>query len=188
MIAAPNKVRYLHVTIEQQTRNWVASFVIKLNLCPFARREMDRNTIRIQVCDATEIEPALDAVITEAKLLDETADIETTLLVFPSFVSDFYDYLDFADLAESHLHLNNYEGVYQLATFHPDYCFADSAPDDPANYTNRSPFPMLHLLREASLDKAIAYYGDTSAIPDNNIACLRQLGLDGIQKLLSGTN
>lgn len=96
-------------------------------------------------------------------------------------LSIFYDYLDFVDLAEQLILQEGFEGVFQLASFHPDYFFADSEMDDVANYTNRSPYPMLHILREESLDKAIDTYGDTSAIPENNIRCLRGLGLDKVK-------
>jgi len=119
----------------------------------------------------------------EIDALNVNSSIETTLLVFPSFLSDFFDYLDFVDLAEKILHHNGYEGIYQLATFHPNYCFADENPDDVTHHTNRSPFPMLHLLREEHIEKAIEYYGDTEKIPENNMACLRQLGLENVKKI-----
>lgn len=101
---------------------------------------------------------------------------ETTLLVFPTLFKSFDHYLDYVELAENLLFELGYEGVYQLATFHPDYCFADADPLDAANYSNRSPYAMVHLLREASVERAIAFYGDTAAIPERNIAYLTALG------------
>lgn len=171
--------------IIQQTTNWIRSFIIKLNICPFAKRELDRGRVRIKVIAAPKIELALEEVMMEANILDTQAEVETTLLIFPTLFRDFFSYLDFVELADSLMLSSGYEGIYQLATFHPDYCFADVDFDDVANYTNRSPYPMLHLLREESVEKAIEYYGDTEQIPVNNITNLRKLGLTEIEKLLA---
>lgn len=171
--------------IIQQTKNWIRSFIIKLNICPFAKREVERETVRIQVSSAKKIEQALEELMLEIDLLNHRREIETTLLIFPSLFNDFFYYLDFVDLSETLMLDSDYAGIYQLATFHPDYCFADVDFDDVSNYTNRSPYPMLHLLREGSVEKAIEYYGETEKIPETNIATMRQLGLEGILKLLS---
>ena len=104
--------------------------------------------------------------------------------MFPTLFKSFDHYLDYVELAESLLVDLGYEGVYQLATFHPDYCFADAEPEDAANYTNRSPYAMVHLLREASVEKAIAFYGDTEQIPERNIAHLTELGSAAAEELL----
>ena len=112
----------------------------------------------------------------EVQWLDEHSETATTLLVFPTLFKNFDHYLDFVELAESMLVDQGYEGVYQLATFHPDYCFDGAEPDDAANYTNRSPYAMVHLLREESVEQAIAFYGDTDAIPERNIAKLTAMG------------
>ena len=173
-----------HESLSQlKTVRWVREFVIKLNICPFAKYEMDKGSVRIQESLAQSVEQAIKDLIAAFETLNSNAAIETILLVFPSFLNDFFDYLDFVDLAESFLITLGYEGIYQLATFHPDYCFADASPDDVTNYTNRSPYPMLHLLRESSIERAIAYYGNTEDIPENNMACLRQLGLDEVKQL-----
>ena len=169
----------------EQTARWVREFVIKLNLCPFAKREMDKGSVRIQASHAKTVEDAMTELMLEVNELNVNPSIETTLLVFPSFLSDFFDYLDFVDMAEQILAENDYEGIYQLATFHPDYCFADTNPEDVTNYTNRSPYPMLHLLREEHIEQAIEYYGDTDKIPENNMACLRQLGLEMVKEMTS---
>ena len=167
----------------RQTVQWVREFVIKLNLCPFAQREMDKGSVRVQASEAETVDSALIDLMVEIELLSLNSDIETTLLVFPSCFADFFDYLDFIDLAEAMLLANGQEGIYQVATFHPDYCFADTNPDDVTNYTNRSPYPMVHLLREEQIEKAIAHYGDTEQIPENNMACLRKLGLEEVIRL-----
>ncbi len=172
-----------HSIYIQQTMQWIHSFVIHLNLCPFAKREMDRGSARFKVSSAVLVKPGLDFFMTEIECLNITPDIETSLLIFPFFLTDFFEFLDFVKRAHSMLYKNGYEGVYQLATFHPDYCFADTQTDDVTNYTNRSPFPTLHILREENVERAIAAYGDTEKIPKNNIACLRNLGLERVKQL-----
>lgn len=171
--------------ISQQTLQWVRSFVIKHNICPFAQHALDKSGLTVEICHAKDKEAALEALMTAIWRLDSDADIETSLLVFPTLFNDFFHYLDFVDLAEQLMFDQNYEGIYQLATFHPQYCFADVDFDDVSNFTNRSPYPMLHLLRESSIDKAIEYYGDTDQIPENNIAKMQSLGLAEIQKQLN---
>ncbi|MFP4263668.1 MAG: DUF1415 domain-containing protein [Halomonas sp.] len=158
------------------TRQWVETFVVARNVCPFAGREVERDSIRYVAVDAQAWEPALLALVDECERLDRTPAIETTLLVLTPGLEAFDDYLDFLGVAEALLADQGYEGIYQLASFHPDYVFADAEPDDPANFTNRSPFPMLHLLREAGLERALAHYPDPEAIPERNMAALRELG------------
>jgi hypothetical protein len=168
----------------QQTTQWIQSVVISLNLCPFAKREMDNNAVRIEVSSSTLFEKGINDLMTEMEYLDLNPTTGTTLLLFPHFLSDFLEYLDFVDLANEKMEQAGYQGIYQLATFHPAYRFHGTAADDVTNYTNRSPYPMLHLLREDMLDKAIAYYGNTEAIPENNMRCLRDLGLTEITNRL----
>jgi uncharacterized protein len=168
----------------QQTQQWIQSFIISLNLCPFAQREMDKGSVRIEVSSATTNEKALKDLKEEIALLNTNNKIETSFLLFPMFLQDFFDYLDFSYLAEASLLAQGYEGVYQLATFHPNYCFADANVDDVTNYTNRSPYPMLHILREESVEKAIAYFGNTGSIPENNMARLRMIGTDEVEKMV----
>lgn len=168
----------------ERTRWWVENFIIKLNICPFARREFRKNSILFQESSATTVEDALADFLIEIKRIQHSEDIETTLLIFPQMLQDFFDYLDFVELAEDLLIQEGFEGIFQVASFHPDYCFADAKMNDVANYSNRSPFPMLHILRESSLDKAIDNYGDTSTIPENNIRNLCELGLDEVKKIV----
>lgn len=161
----------------EQTIQWIQSVVIALNLCPFARREMDKNAVRIEVSSAIEFVQGINHLLSEIDYLNDNPKTGTTLLLLPHFLSDFHDYLDFVDLAnEALLHSGN-QGIYQLATFHPRYQFHGTEVNDVTNYTNRSPYPMLHLLREEMLDKAIAYYGNTKTIPENNIQLMKKLGL-----------
>ena len=175
--------------IEQQcittTRVWLESVVIGLNLCPFAKRELERGSIRMVVSTKTAVESCLLALIDECQRLDSNETIETTLLIFANAFKDFDDYLDCVGMAEALLSDQGYDGVYQLASFHPDYCFDGVPIDDAANYTNRSPYPMLHLLREASLEQAIAGYPEPELIPERNIKLTRQLGLAHMQALLA---
>ncbi len=168
------------------TRQWIETVVVGMNFCPFAKREMRRNTVRFITSPEPDIESILLQLIDECIHLDTDDGTQTTLLILPEGFAEFDDYLDLTGLAEDLLADRGYEGVYQVASFHPDYRFADADADDPANYTNRSPYPMLHLLREDGLEAAIASYPDPNAIPENNIAKARALGSDYWLKLMSG--
>lgn len=170
--------------IIKQTEAWLTSFIINYNICPFAKREHDRASIRYAVFDQNQIEQCLEFVIKECQILDTETNIETTLLIFPNTFKCFDNYLDFLSLAETLLTDLHYEGVYQLASFHPDYCFDGETSDDPANFTNRSPYPMLHLIRENSLEHALKSYPHPENIPERNIGLTRQLGLKKLQAIL----
>ena len=163
-------------TIIEQTLAWVRSFIVEHNICPFAKRELENGSIRVEVVRSKKMEVALEELVAEIEWLNEHPETETTLLVFPTLFKNFDHYLDYVELAESLLEEQGYDGIYQLATFHPDYCFADAEPEEASNYTNRSPYAMVHLLREASVEKAIAFYGDTALIPERNIAHLTAMG------------
>ncbi len=161
------------------TRKWLSDFVIEHNLCPFARRELANETIRFVESDASDIERLLGQLHQELMLLEQDATVETTLLIHPNVLSDFQDYLDFLDIANGLLIELDLEGIFQVASFHPDYQFADTKFSDPENLTNRSPYPMLHLLREASVEKAVASHPDPESIPERNIALMKQLFVEG---------
>jgi hypothetical protein len=169
----------------QQTRAWVNAVVIDQEFCPFAKREYDRNSIHYCVIESALPEDCLTALITECQRLDSDPDCETVLLILTQGFIDFEDFLELIDIAETLLIEQGYEGIYQLASFHPDYCFADAPQDDPANYTNRSPYPMLHLLREASIEAVLKRYPDPESIPERNIQHTRQLGIATLRKLLA---
>ena len=168
-----------------RTRQWIEKVVVGMNFCPFAKRELRRESVRFQVCPDPDMAAVLTELMRECVHLDADAATETTLLILPEGFADFDDYLDLAGLAEDLLADQGYEGVYQVASFHPDYRFADADADDPANFTNRSPYPMLHLLREASLESAIDNYPDPDSIPENNIAKARKLGADYWHRLMT---
>lgn len=167
------------------TQAWLKTVIIKHNICPFAKRELERGSIRFTVKHDTGIEDCLLGLIDECELLDSDDGIETSLLIYADAFAGFEDYLDFLELAEALLVEQGYEGIYQLASFHPDYCFDGAAPDDAANYTNRSPYPMLHLLREAGLERAISTYPEPETIPQRNIDLTRSLGAKKMQTLLA---
>jgi len=171
----------------RRTRRWVEDVVVAHNFCPFARREVERQSIRYTVSPESRVAGALEVLIDECIQLDCDSSIETTLLIYPQGFDVFEDYLDFAALAEALMIEQGYEGIYQLATFHPDYHFADAPGNDPANYTNRSPYPVLHIIREASLEKAIAGHPDPEGIPERNVSYARDLGLDVLRDLLEKT-
>lgn len=163
---------------------WLNNFVIHYNICPFARREQEKNSIRYLVLEGDDTEQHLEALIVEAEYLDHHPASETSLLIFSDGYQDFDDFLDLVAIADDLLIDQGYEGVYQLASFHPDYCFADASPDDAANYTNRSPYPMLHIIREASIETALTKYPDPEQIPERNMQLTRKLGLEKLQTLL----
>lgn len=170
------------------TQTWLDSFIIALNICPFARRERQRNSIRYRIAHTDQTAQTLETLIEECCHLDAHPETETTLLILPNGFSDFDDYLDMLAIAERLLLVQNYEGIYQLASFHPDYCFAmnnETEAEDPANYTNRSPYPMLHIIREESLENALASYPDPENIPVRNIKLTRELGIPKLRALLA---
>ncbi len=169
----------------KETITWLTGFVIEHNICPFAKREYDQNTIRYCVIDTADITESLTSLIMECLHLDSHREITTTLLILPNGFDNFDDFLDLLAFAEELLIEQGYEGVYQIASFHPDYCFQDVSPDDPANYTNRSPYPMLHVLRESSIEAALKSFPHPEKIPERNIQYTRQLGHSTLQKLLS---
>lgn len=167
-----------------QTKKWLETVIIAHNYCPFAKREVDKGSVRYQVIHETEFNSLLQSVIQECVWLDQNSDTETTLIIFPSNLNDFNSFLDCLVLAEDLLIAQGYEGKYQIASFHPDYYFQGSEMDDPANYTNRSPYPMFHLLREASVEVAIEKHSDADAIPERNVEYAREQGLDTMKALL----
>jgi hypothetical protein len=169
--------------IVEQTKKWITEVVIGCNFCPFASREFTRETIQYRVDRSVKLQPALEALMLECQRLDNEPGIETTLVILPEGFQKFNEYLDLVDLAEEIMQKSGYEGVYQLASFHPLYRFAGSKADDPANYTNRSVYPMLHLLREASIEKALSHYADPEQIPDNNIRFAREKGITYMKAL-----
>ena len=171
-----------HQTI-QATKNWLAHFVIKHNFCPFAAKPFRENRIRYVSYPVDTEEALVEKLIAEILLLKNASpqDVETSVVIAPDLLSNFLDYNQFLDVADSLLAELGVEGVIQIASFHPDYQFADLDRDDVRNYTNRSPYPMFHLIREASIEKACEVM-DTEAIPHRNMEVLLALGIEKVSK------
>lgn len=177
--------------IEQATRQWVEEVIVGFNFCPFAKREVVRNSIRYQVLSYSDrtnegFFDALDKLLQEFKYLDQHDGVETTLVVFTGLLDEFDDFLDFLNFAEKLLVDEGYEGIYQLAHFHPEYCFDGEPVTDPANYTNRSPYPTLHIIREASMEKVLANITHPEEIPERNIRLAREMGSEKLAAILKG--
>jgi len=170
--------------ITASVRRWVETVVVDLNLCPFAGRELRQERIRFVVTPATTEAQLLASLQTELEWLDTHPTTETTLLIHPRVLLDFGDYNQFLETADDLLGAMGVDGIYQVASFHPHYQFAETAAEDVENYTNRSPYPMLHLLREQSLECSIASYPDTDQIPLRNIALMKRLGIARLKQLL----
>lgn len=167
------------------TQRWLERAVIGLNLCPFAKAVHVKQQIRYVVSAACSADELLATLGDELALLAraEPQVIETTLLIHPQAMTDFLDYTAFLRQANRALRKGGYEGVLQIASFHPDYAFADSAPEDIENCSNRSPFPMLHLLREDRVEQAVAAFPEAAEIYERNMETLRQLGHEGWERL-----
>jgi hypothetical protein len=157
--------------------------VIGCHFCPFAAPVLSADSIRYVIVPNGAARQHLDALHKALKQLDAHPETETTLLVFPDALLQFAAYLNFVKRAEAFLGSKGYEGKYQLASFHPDYFFAGADEDDAANYTNRSIYPMLHILREKSISKAIAHFPEPDKIPERNMAFARKKGLEYMKEL-----
>jgi hypothetical protein len=169
------------------TKHWLSDVVIRLNLCPFARQPFVAGSMRFRVSQADNEAQLLMDLAAEIAYLTATPTTETTLLIHPGMLNDFLDYNDFLALCDALLVDLSVDGVFQIASFHPHYQFAGTTDDAIENYTNRSPAPMLHLLREDRITEALASYPDPAVIPENNIARLRSLSPDAMVKLKAYT-
>ena len=163
------------------TREWLEKAVIGLNLCPFAKAVYVKNQVRIVVSAAKHLDGFLEDLDRELDFLAaaDPDDVDTTLLIHPALLPDFLDFNDFLQLADAAVEEHELEGVIQIASFHPQFQFEGTEPDDMGNYTNRAPFPTLHLLREASIERAVAAFPEAEMIYERNIATLEALGLAG---------
>ena len=172
------------------TREWLEKAVIGLGLCPFARAVHAKGQVRYAVSTAQSPEALVEDLIAELRAIVavDPAAVETTLLVHPGVLADFEDYNDFLDIADALLDELELAGVIQIASFHPQYRFEGTMKDAIENYTNRSPYPMLHLLREDSVEKAVTTYPDVANIPEKNIETMNKLGIDGWLALMSKNN
>ena len=168
-------------TIIAATQFWLEKAVIGLNLCPFAKAVHVKKQIRYVVSAAMTPEALLEELMNELRALQDTEPdkIDTTLLIHPYVLSDFLDFNDFLDTVDIAVAEPEFNDEFQVASLHPHYQFAGTAPDDIENYTNRSPYPTLHLLREASVDRAVDAFPDADRIVDNNVETMKKLGHEG---------
>ena len=168
---------------EQHIRAWLETFVVGLDLCPFARPYLNSDQLRISVCEATSQEELRHAFLSELDVMQRSVESETatSLLVIPNALADFAQYLDFLDEAQSLLEACALDGVFQLASFHPDYCFEGESSDAAGNYTNRAPYPVIHLLREDMLTRVLMGFPEPEAIPERNVEELERMGLEDLK-------
>jgi len=170
----------------EHTQKWLHSFVIQYNLCPFAKKPFVQEKIRYRLFAQKDWRTLLLSLKEELLFLTETprTAVETSIIIVPNMLGDFSDYLDFLELANDLIFALRLDGDLQIASFHPDYQFDGNNREDVANYTNRSPFPLFHLLREESVSEAVDQYGDTAVIPLRNIETMKKLGKDFLDKLM----
>ncbi len=167
------------------TKAWVSKVIVKYNICPFARAEVEKCSVRyIKTAQRLPAE-VVHALLSEFHYLDNHSEVETTLFIIEEGFEGFYLFLDLVDMANALIDMQGYEGIYQLASFHPDYCFSGEVQSDASNYTNRSPYPTLHIIRESTMEAAIASHPDADAIPSRNIAFCRKKGNEFFAELLA---
>jgi len=169
---APN-----HELVEHQVRQWLEQVVIGLNLCPFASKPYQDQQIRLATSRCNDETCLLTELATELARLaqKEPNEVETTLLIIPNMFSHFSDYNQFLNHVDALIEQLDYEGIFQVASFHPDYQFGGTLPEDDENLTNRAPYPILHLIREASLERVLKHYPNPESIPENNITRVTNL-------------
>lgn len=172
-------------TIIAQTKKWIIDVVVGCGFCPFAAKEIKRDSIHYEVLPQADKASALKAMMLMLQQLDADKKIETALLIMPEGFKSFDIYLQLIDMADTLLAKEKYEGIYQIASFHPRYLFAGSDDSDAANYTNRSPYPMLHFLREESVSKAVDGYPGIDEVPGKNIRFANEKGRSYMEKLLA---
>ena len=167
------------------TKRWIEHAVIGLNLCPFAKAVFSKNQIRYVVSDATTPDDVAAHLHRELEWLAEASAeaVDTTLLILPHVFSDFLDFNDFLEVADDMVEALELDGILQVASFHPSFQFEGTEADDITNYTNRSPYPTLHLIREASIDRAVEAFPEAEMIYERNMETLRTLGIAGWKAL-----
>lgn len=178
-------IKYDRDLVVEKTIIWLEKAVIGLNLCPFAKAVHVRKQIHFVLSDARDEESLIiDLIAALQRLAESDAEsVDTILLIHPQVLNEFLDYNDFLETADRVVEQQGFLGEFQIASFHPNYQFADSLPDAVENYTNRSPFPMLHILREDSIERAVDAFPDAADIYERNIKTMRQLGADGWRTL-----
>lgn len=167
---------------QQLTQDWVEAMVVGLNLCPFAAPEVKNNLIRYAASDAESVESAVKDFLFELDKIQnsEEEELSTTLLAFTQVAKGFEDFLDLLDICQQYLEQSGLDGVFQLASFHPQYCFSGVEETDITNWTNRAPFPTIHLIREGQMSRVLTHYKNPDEIPERNMALMEQLGKEGL--------
>lgn len=178
---AANEADYQSV---QKMRDWVSQVIVGLNFCPFAKKELVNNSIYYYVTSQKKIKNAVMEFEQQCQYLYSHPEIETSLLIFEQGFYDFQCYLELVDYCNDSLINNDFEGVFQIASFHPQYCFEGEDFDDAANFTNRSPCPTLHLIREKSMEKVLTVYKNPENIPEDNIKLAREKGHKFFENIL----
>ena len=170
--------------VEQHVRTWLKEFVVGLNLCPFAKPVLASDSLRISVCESDELTQVAQLFMDELDLIRKApeSEIATTLLVMPSALNDFEEYLSFLDNAENLAEDMGFDGIIQLASFHPDYLFDGEPADAASHFTNRSPYPMIHFLREEMMERVLEDFPNPEQIPQRNIKTLEGIGRAEIEK------
>lgn len=169
----------------EQTKQWLEQVIIGLNFCPFAKKEFVNQTIHYHASENEQLKSALVEFLAQCNYLHDKPEVETSLLIYMQGFRDFNRFLDLVDDANQLLVIHGFEGIFQIATFHPEYCFADADYDDASNFTNRSPYPTLHLIREQSMERVLKVYKNPEAIPENNILLAEKKGSEFFKALLT---
>lgn len=174
----------LETSVVLATKQWLDEVIIGLNFCPFAKKEFVNNTIHYHESRADQVKPALHELIEQCRYLQEHIELETTLIIYRDGFRGFDRYLDLVDYGNDLLVDSGFEGIFQLATMHPEYCFDGEDYDDSSNFTNRSPYPVIHIIREESMARVLSVYNEPEKIPDNNIALANEKGSNYFQQVL----
>lgn len=167
------------------TKEWLDEIIIGLNICPFAKKEFVNNTIHYHLSKTDQVKAALHEFIEQCRYLQAHDELETTLIIYSSGFRGFERYLDLIEYANDLLVDSGFEGIFQIASMHPEYCFDGEDYDDASNFTNRSPYPILHIIREASMSRVLAVYNEPEKIPENNIKLAHEKGANFFQQVLS---
>ena len=167
------------------TKAWLDEIIIGLNICPFAKKEFVNNTIHYHLSKTEQVKIALHEFIEQCRYLQAHDELETTLIVYNSGFRTFERYLDLIDYANDLLVDSGFEGIFQIASMHPEYCFDGEDYDDASNFTNRSPYPMLHIIREESMSRVLSVYNEPEKIPENNIKLAHERGTSFFQQVLT---
>jgi hypothetical protein len=183
-LAVPNMLCTQESAEISATKQWLEEIIIGLNFCPFAKKEFVNNTICYFQSETEQVKSALKEFIEQCQFLQAHEEIETTLLIYSEGFRRFERYLDLVDYANDLLIDSGFEGIFQVASMHPEYCFADDDFDAATNFTNRSPYPMIHIIREASMAKVLKVYKDPEQIPENNMTLAEHKGSNFFQDIL----